>query len=104
MLALSRSADIDRAYRRGTLLKGAFFHVRALRSAAAEHRTVIITPKKIFRDAVDRNRMTRRTRALLPLLLPKTPYDIVILPRKEALHMRPAPLREDMEAILRQLA
>jgi ribonuclease P protein component len=104
LAALARSADIDRTYRRGALLRGAFFHVRALRARGTEHRLVVITPKKIFRDAVDRNRMARRTKALAPALKPATSYHIIVLPRAEALHTLPEALREDLAALFSQLA
>lgn len=104
ILSLASRADIDRAYRKGTLLTGAFFLVRALRGRGASTRVVVITPKKHFRDAVDRNRITRRTRALLRATAPAAPYDLVILPKKEALRTKPAPLFEDLELLLAGLS
>jgi len=60
----------------------------------------MITPKKVFRHAVDRNRVTRRCRALLDqYLVDQPPKDIAILPRPAALDAS----WEDFSTALRSL-
>ena len=85
-VTLSQRRDIDLLLRRGARQDNGLFLVRSLPAHGKVWRVVMITPKKVFRHAVDRNRVTRRCRAFLDqYLVDQPPRDIAFLPRPAAL-------------------
>lgn len=66
----------------------------------------ITVTKKIFKHAVDRNRVRRRIRPImLALLVENTPIgqDIVLLPREAALNAPPETLEKDLKWAVKRL-
>ncbi len=105
--AIAEQPLVEALVRRGRELRGpSYFILRIRISAAPQHGAVIVTPKKIFRHAVDRNRAARRCRALLRAELPASPpaYDLAVLPKVALLRAPYRALQEELRGLLTRIA
>ncbi len=106
---LRRTAEYQSVYRLGRRLRPARFQIVAARlpgrAADAPAQFGITVPRRLG-GAVVRNRIRRRTRALLARLLPQAPrgWAIVLHPRAEVARAPFAGLLEELSQSLRHLA
>lgn len=103
--SLGEQRDIDRLFRRGRELRTPLFTLRWAPVPGQRHGLVIVTPKKVFRRAVDRNRVTRRCRALAraQLAAPPPSYHLSLLPRPGVLRAPYAELLADFAQLIAQV-
>ncbi len=105
---MHRTAEFQSVYRLGRRLRPAHFQIVAARlpgrAADAPAQFGITVPRRLG-GAVVRNRIRRRTRALLARLLPQAPrgWAIVLHPRAEVARLPFAGLLEELSQSLRRL-
>lgn len=68
---LKKKKDFSKIFKEGKKIKGVFIYIKILPNNLLESRFGIIITKKITKKAVLRNRLKRRTRAVLKNILPK---------------------------------
>lgn len=99
---LTQKRDFEKLSNQGRSVFGPFLTMRVRSVANPVPRIAFITSTKVFKLAVDRNRVKRRLRAILRELLPKVPPSLHILfvVKPEALHAEHLALTAEVERLL----
>lgn len=91
--------SLSDVYRRGKMVRGPLFAIRALPTNRRSYRVAVVVSRKVHKSAVARNRIRRRLYALLRGLMSETtqPIDIVVTV------FQPELLSEPQDNLSRQL-
>src|SRR5579885_1066032 len=92
---LRRSVEIELVKRQGRRVQTPLFNLQARRAGGSPARVGIVAGKRLG-GAVARNRVKRRFRELARTVRPRLVrgYEMLVFPRREAVTVRPAALRE----------
>lgn len=104
---LQRRTDFDRIYRQGKRTRGKFITAVVLvRQGGPCCRAAYVVSRKVARQAVYRNRIRRRLREALRLLLAERglaePADIILIASPRALEATYRDLHAELEELLRR--
>lgn len=81
---LAKKKDFDNVFKEGKTVKGSFLFIKYVRSDITVPRFGFIVPTKVFRKAVDRNRIKRVLSEVIRGYLKSVndPQDVVIMVKK----------------------
>lgn len=99
---LVQARHFEKLSHQGRSVFGPFVTMRVRQTGENRSKIAFITSTKVFKLAVDRNRVKRRLRAILRELLPNVPKNVHVLfvVKPEALKAEHAPLKAEIERLL----
>ncbi|MFA5936087.1 MAG: ribonuclease P protein component [Patescibacteria group bacterium] len=99
---LTQKRHFEKLANQGRSVFGPFVTMRVRSVADAGPRIAFITSTKVFKRAVDRNRVKRRLRAILRMFLPTIPkaLHLLFVVKPEALKANTADLKMEIERLL----
>lgn len=101
--SLADASTINTVFAKGTKYRSPFAVIRLVKRSGSINRVAVMTSKKVFAKAVDRNRVRRRLQGLLQTTLKSRSqaYDMVIQPFKGSLVVKAGEISRFLERAFR---